>query len=160
MDILIIILLVLIGVFLVILEIFFLPGVTVAGFSSLIFFGGGIYYAFVNLGATAGYITIAVSVIACVAGIIWFMKSKSLDKMSLKTDIDSVAPTQVDDSIKVGDEGVAISRLNPMGTVLVGTVQVEGKTREDFIDEGTPVIIERVERTSVIVHKKETDYKP
>mgnify|MGYP002556070107 CR=1 FL=1 len=151
MDILIIILLVLIGVVLIILEIFFLPGITVAGFSSLIFFGGGIYYAFVNLGTTAGYVTI----VACVVGIIWFMRSKSLDRISLKTDIDSVIPTQVNDSIKVGDEGIALSRLNPMGTVLIGTVQVEGKTREDFIDEGSSVIVERVERTSVIVRKKD-----
>ena len=155
MDILIIILLVLIGVVLIILEIFFLPGITVAGFSSLIFFGGGIYYAFLNLGTTAGYVTIAASVVACVVGIIWFMRSKSLDRISLKTDIDSVIPTQVNDSIKVGDEGIALSRLNPMGTVLIGTVQVEGKTREDFIDEGSSVIVERVERTSVIVRKKD-----
>ena len=155
MDILIIILLVLIGVVLIILEIFFLPGITVAGFSSLIFFGGGIYYAFVNLGTTAGYDTIVASVVACVVGIIWFMRSKSLDRISLKTDIDSVIPTQVNDSIKVGDEGIALSRLNPMGTVLIGTVQVEGKTREDFIDEGSSVIVERVERTSVIVRKKD-----
>ena len=155
MDILIIILLVLIGVVLIILEIFFLPGITVAGFSSLIFFGGGIYYAFVNLGTTAGYVTIAASVVACVVGIIWFMRSKSLDRISLKTDIDSVIPTQVNDSIKVGDEGIALSRLNPMGTVLIGTVQVEGKTREDFIDEGSSVIVERVERTSVIARKKD-----
>ena len=154
MDILIIILLVLIGVFLIILEIFFLPGITVAGFSSLIFFGGGIYYAFVNLGTTAGYVTIVASVVACVVGIIWFMRSKSLDRISLKTDIDSVIPTQVNDSIKVGDEGIALSRLNPMGTVLIGMVQVEGKTREDFIDEGSSIIVERVERTSVIVRKK------
>ena len=155
MDILIIILLVLIGVVLIILEIFFLPGITVAGFSSLIFFGGGIYYAIVNLGTTAGYVTIVASVVACVVGIIWFMRSKSLDRISLKTDIDSVIPTQVNDSIKVGDEGIALSRLNPMGTVLIGTVQVEGKTREDFIDEGSSVIVERVERTSVIVRKKD-----
>ena len=155
MDILIIILLVLIGVVLIILEISFLPGITVAGFSSLIFFGGGIYYAFVNLGTTAGYVTIVASVVACVVGIIWFMRSKSLDRISLKTDIDSVIPTQVNDSIKVGDEGIALSRLNPMGTVLIGTVQVEGKTREDFIDEGSSVIVERVERTSVIVRKKD-----
>ena len=155
MDILIIILLVLIGVVLIILEIFFLPGITVAGFGSLIFFGGGIYYAFVNLGTTAGYVTIVASVVACVVGIIWFMRSKSLDRISLKTDIDSVIPTQVNDSIKVGDEGIALSRLNPMGTVLIGTVQVEGKTREDFIDEGSSVIVERVERTSVIVRKKD-----
>ncbi len=155
MDILIIILLVLIGVVLIILEIFFLPGITVAGFSSLIFFGGGIYYAFVNLGTTAGYVTIAASVVACVVGIIWFMRSKSLDRISLKTDIDSVIPTQVNDSIKVGDEGIALSRLNPMGTVLIGTVQVEGKTREDFIDVVSSVIVERVERTSVIVRKKD-----
>ncbi|MCH5328343.1 MAG: hypothetical protein J1E02_04935 [Coprobacter sp.] len=155
MDILIIVLLVLTGVALVILEVFFLPGVTVAGFSSLLFFGGGIGYAFVHLGPTAGYVTAGMSLLACAAGIIWFVRSKSLEKMSLKTDIDSVVPTRIGDAVQVGDEGIALSRLNPMGSVLLGTLQVEGKTREDFIDEGTPVVVERVERTVVIVRKKE-----
>lgn len=155
MDILIIVLLILTGVSLVILEVFFLPGVTVAGFSSLIFFGGGIGYAFVHLGATAGYITMGMSVLSCAAGIIWFIRSKSLEKMSLKTDIDSVVPARIDDAVQVGDEGVTLSRLNPMGSVLIGTLQVEGRAREDFIDEGTPVVVERVERTTVIVRKKE-----
>ena len=155
MDMLIIVLLVLTGVALVILEVFFLPGVTVAGFSSLLFFGGGIGYAFVHLGSAAGYVTAGMSLLACAAGIVWFVRSRSLEKMSLKTDIDSVVPTRIDDVVQVGDEGVALSRLNPMGSVLIGTLRVEGKAREDFIDEGTPVVVERVERTLVVVRKKE-----
>ena len=47
--------------------------------------------------------------------------------MALKTTIDSVAPTLVSDQIKVGDEGVTLSRLNPMGSVLINDVTVEAR---------------------------------
>ncbi|MCP9611153.1 NfeD family protein [Coprobacter tertius] len=154
MDIFIITLLILTAIFLVVLEVFFLPGITIAGIGSLLFFGGAIYYAFSNMGETAGYVTIIVSIVGCITGLIWFMRSKSLDRMALKTDIDSKVPTEIDDTVHVGDEGIALSRLNPMGTVLIGEKRIEGKTRDEFIDEGTPIIVERVEHTNVIVRKK------
>lgn len=157
MDIFIIVLLILIGLFMVILEIFFLPGITIAGISAVLFFIGAVFYAFMQLGEMAGYITIAVSVVATIVGIIVFMRSRSLDRMALKTSIDSVAPTLVSDQIKAGDEGVTLSRLNPMGSVLVNGITVEARTREEFIDEETPVIIEKADRTTVIVRKKENE---
>lgn len=110
-----------------------------------------------QLGEFAGYITIAVSVIVTLVGIVIFIRSRSLDRMALKTTIDSVAPTLVSDQIKVGDEGVTLSRLNPMGSVLINDVTVEARTREDFIDEDTPVVVEKVDRTTVIVQKKENE---
>lgn len=109
------------------------------------------------IGEFAGYITIAVSVIVTIVGIVIFIRSRSLDRMALKTTIDSVAPTLVSDQIKVGDEGVTLSRLNPMGSVLINDVTVEARTREDFIDEDTPVVVEKVDRTTVIVQKKENE---
>lgn len=121
------------------------------------FFVGAVFYAFMQLGEFAGYITIAVSVIVTIVGIVIFIRSRSLDRMALKTTIDSVAPTLVSDQIKVGDEGVTLSRLNPMGSVLINDVTVEARTREDFIDEDTPVVVEKVDRTTVIVQKKENE---
>ena len=157
MDIFIIALLIFIGLVMVILEVFFLPGITIAGISAVLFFVGAVFYAFMPLGEFAGYITIAVSVIVTIVGIVIFIRSRSLDRMALKTTIDSVAPTLVSDQIKAGDEGVTLSRLNPMGSVLINDVTVEARTREDFIDEDTPVVVEKVDRTTVIVQKKENE---
>ncbi len=59
MDIFIIALLIFIGLVMVILEVFFLPGITIAGISAVLFFVGAVFYAFMQLGEFAGYITIA-----------------------------------------------------------------------------------------------------
>ncbi len=153
-DIFIIAVLIFIGLVMVILEIFFLPGITIAGVSAVLFFVGAIFYAFTQLGEFAGYLTIAVSVLVTIGGIILFIRSRSLDRIALKTSIDSVAPTLISDQIKVGDEGITLSRLNPMGSVLINNISVEARTREDFIDEDVPVVVEKVDRTTIIVQKK------
>ena len=82
------------------------------------------------------------------------MRSRTLDKMSLHTNIDSTAPTRVSSNINVGDQGITISRLNPMGRVLIGNVTVEARSI-DFIDEGTPVIIKHIEQTTIFVEPLE-----
>lgn len=151
MDILIIVFLVALGICLIILEVFFLPGITIAGIGAAIFLLGAIYYAFSQLGHIAGLITIGVSAVGAVGGLYWFMRSKALDRMSLQTNIDSVVPTSIHDQIKPGNRGKTVSRLNPMGRVLIGDQVVEGRALDDFIDEETPVEVERVERTTVIV---------
>lgn len=154
MDILIIGTLLVVGIFLIILEIFFLPGITIAGIASILFLAGAIYYAFSELGSTEGFVVLAVSVMAVITAIIWFMRSKTLTKMSLHTEIDSVAPTLIDSHIKVGDTGVTLSRLNPMGQIIIGNEKIEAKSLDGFIDENQPVVVEKVENTNVIVRLK------
>lgn len=154
MDILIIGTLLVVGIFLIILEIFFLPGITIAGIASILFLAGAIYYAFAELGSTEGFVVLAVSVMAVITTIIWFMRSKTLTKMSLHTEIDSVAPTLIDSHIKVGDTGVTLSRLNPMGQIIIGNEKIEAKSLDGFIDENQPVVVEKVESTNVIVRLK------
>ncbi len=154
MDILIIGTLLVVGIFLIILEIFFLPGITIAGIASILFLAGAIYYAFAELGSTEGFVVLAVSVIAIITTIIWFMRSKTLTRMSLHTEIDSVAPTLIDTHIKVGDTGVTLSRLNPMGQIIIGNEKIEAKSLDGFIDENQPVVVEKVENTNVIVRLK------
>lgn len=151
MDILIIGTLLIIGIFLIILEIFFLPGITIAGIASVLFLAGAVYYAFAELGVTECLVVLAVAIIASIVVIVWFMRSKTLNRMSLHTEIDSVAPTLVDARVKVGDTGVTLSRLNPMGQVLIGDEKIEAKSLDGFIDEGQSVQVVKVENTSVIV---------
>lgn len=152
MDMLIIAALMLIGLLLVIVELFFLPGVTIAGISALLFFGGAVYYAF-EISSTAGIITTIISVIVCIGGVLSFMRSRVMNKISLDASINSVVPTSIPHNIKIGDKGITLSRLNPMGRVLVCGHEIEGRAREAFLDENTEIEVERIDNTVVIVKK-------
>lgn len=150
LDLFIIIALVAFAIFLLILEIFFLPGLSVAGIFSFIFYGVALYYAFAEVSTAIGFITLALAIILSVFIVWYFMRSRTLDKMSLHTAIDTTAPTEVSNNLKVGDQGTALSRLNPMGRVLIGNTTAEARAL-DFIDEGTPVVITHIERTTILV---------
>ncbi len=151
LDIVIILVLLALAILLVILELFFLPGLSIAGLAAVLFYAGALYYAFAQLGVTMGIITLAAGIVLTGALIYYFMHSRTLDKMALKTDISETAPTKVDTSINVGDRGVALSRLNPMGTVLVGNVTAEARSTGEFIDESTPIKVVKIESTTVVV---------
>ncbi len=150
-DILAIVLLIVIALALAILEIFFLPGITIAGICSLVFYGGGIYYAYSVFGSNGAVITLLIAAITTIAFIIGFMRSRSFDKIALHTEIDSVVPSQIGADIKVGDVGVSLSRLNPMGKIIVGSHTVEAQAENELIEEDTPVRIVCVKPTVVIV---------
>lgn len=154
MDIVIISTLTILGLLLLLAEIFLLPGVTIAAITAFMLFCGAAVYAFYSLGLIAGLITILVIVVISVIGVLIFIRSKMLRKMSLDATISSVSPTKVPSDIKVGDSGVTISRLNPMGTVLINGKEVEAKARESFLDEDVQVVVEQVENTVVIVKKQ------
>ena len=153
-DILAITLLIVIALALAVLEIFFLPGITIAGICSLVFYGGGIYYAYVLFGTNGAVITLLVAALVTIAVIIGFMRSRSFDKIALHTEIDSVVPSQVSTDIKVGDTGQTLTRLNPMGKIIVGSHTVEAQAENELIEEDTPVKIIRIEPNVVIVCKE------
>ena len=148
-DILAVTLLIILALVLAVLEIFFLPGITIAGICSVLFYGGGIYYAYSAFGTNGAVITLFIAAVTTIAVIIGFMRSRSLDKMSLHTEINSVVPSPITPDIKVGDMGVTLSRLNP----------IEARADNELIDEDTPVKIIRIEPTVVIVCKETENEK-
>ncbi len=154
MDIFIVIVICLVGIVLILLEIFLIPGVTFAAIAGGIFAVGGIYYAYSQLGVVGGTITLIASVLTFGVLFVWLIKSRALDRIALKTDIESTVASK--DSLKVneGDEGLAVSRLNPVGKVKVGDITMEAKTLGDFIDENTSVIVLKVAPTQLIVASK------
>ena len=105
MDILIITVLIIAAVILFLVELFVIPGISLAGISALVCIIYANYYAFANLGMAAGFITLGISGVACIGSLVWFMRSKMLDKLALKKDIDSKVDRSAEDSVKVGDTG-------------------------------------------------------
>ena len=103
MDILIIAVLIIAAVILFLVELFVIPGISLAGISALVCILYANYYAFDKLGMAGGFVTLGISAVACIGSLIWFMRSKMLDKLALKKDIDSKVDRSAEDSVKVGD---------------------------------------------------------
>ena len=55
--------LVVLGVVLLLVEFFLLPGISIAGVGGAIFMVGGVIYSYIYLGSTAGNITLALSLL-------------------------------------------------------------------------------------------------
>lgn len=150
---LIIAFLMIVAIALLLLEIFMLPGITVAGIGGLIFAAGGLIYAY-SVSLLVGNVTLGTSVAAFVAAFAWLMRSKSFSRVALNTDIDSKLTSSRELGIVPGDEGITLSRLAPIGKALIKGITVEAKALDELIDEGIPVVVIQVEGYNVIVQRK------
>ncbi len=150
----IIILLILLGLFLLILEFFALPGVTFAGVGGVLFIGVGIFMSYKNFGSTGGNITLISTLALALFVVVWSLRSGTWKKLMLDSAVASNVEVKEDSAVNVGDEGVAITRLNPVGKALVNGVTIEARCPGNFIDPNTKLEVTKVFKTYIIVKPK------
>lgn len=153
MDIVIIASLIIGGLILFIIEEFLLPGVSIAGIASAACLLYANYYAFDTLGTIPGCITLTISAIGVIGITIWFMRSKTVDKLSLKKTIDYRPEPLKGLNLKIGDEGIALTRLALIGNAEFNGRIIEVRSSGDFIDEKSKIRIERILDGIVMVQK-------
>ena len=153
MDIIIVVALLLLAIGFLLVEFFLIPGVSIAGIAGIILMAVSVWYAYSHIGNVAGNITLIGSV-ALTGFSVWaFLKSKALERMSLKTNITGTVD-KIDVKItKPGDKGLTISRLAPMGKIRVNGLIMEAKTNDEFIDQNSEVVVLEVYKTNVLVEK-------
>lgn len=153
MEWLIVGMLILIGAILVLLEILVIPGVGITGVLGFACVIAGIYFGYAYYGSATGHLILLGTVILGFAVTWYVMRTKTWKKLSLHTQIDS-AVEGIDSSIRVGDCGVTLGRLAPMGNVRIGEVVVEAESRSGYIDAQCPVEVIKVLKNKVIVQLK------
>lgn len=153
MSLTIIILFILIGLFLVWLEFFIVPGITVAGVGGAILILGGIYFAYANIGTATGHIVLASSVVLLVVMLVISFSGKTWKKTVLETQMDGVIEGINLEKIKVGDIGTTVSRLAPMGKIMVNGEIVEAKSKLGLIDENETIVVLEIFSTNVMVER-------
>ncbi len=132
------------AIILLIAEVFFIPGITLAGIAGALCAGGGIWYAY-SLDMTIGHITVLSSIIGFVAVFWFFVRSRSFKIMELNADISSKVTSNLEQGISVGEKGVTVSRLASVGKARFNRTIVEVKAENGWIDENTPVLVTRIE---------------
>ena len=151
MEIIIVVILLLVGIVFFLIELFLIPGISLAGIAGTLFLGGAVYLAYSEIGSSAGHITLLGGLVLLGIAIWIFFRSKTLEKMSLKTEIDGKNDPLENIVINIGDFGITSSRLAPMGKVKVNGHIVEAKTNDDFIDEKVEVVVLEVMKTNILV---------
>lgn len=105
----------------------------------------------------AGNITVIGTVVAFIGSIVVAFKSGTWRKMSLNEEITSKVNTDVEFQLKPGDRGLAVSRLAPMGKILVNDVYFEAKSESGFIDHNTEIIVSKIINKQAIVKPFENE---
>lgn len=153
MEILIIAALIIAAIVFLILELFLIPGISIAGIlaaASSIF---AIYYAFANIGATGGIVTIIVLAICTTFVLYYFIHSKAIDKISLQKSINSKVDKNKHIHISIGEQGVTKTRLAQIGMADFNGNVVEVKSEDGLLNENTPIIVSSIEEGVIKVKR-------
>ena len=117
---------------------------------------GGVIMAYHFHGSAAGNYTLIGTAVVSFITIYFVLKSKTWNRIMLKTTIDgkvNVVEKEMP-NVKMGDIGETVTRLNPMGKVLVNGEYFECKSEDKFIDQHTKIEVTKVLSNKIIVKLK------
>ncbi len=155
MEILIPILLIVVGLGLIALEVYVVPGLGVVGFGGGGAIIAGVIYAFVEVGA-AGGVAAALGSLVFGGGMFYLMwETGAWERFVLAADLrrDTDADAREHDarSKYLGRPAVAVTPLRPGGIVEVDGERVEVQTEGEFIASGSEVRIVAMDRRRFFV---------
>lgn len=149
MSITVVLLILMLAIGLILIEIFLIPGVGIPGIAGALLMMVSLYLAY-DINTAYGHYTLTGTILASAGLIALAFRAKTWDKLSLKTGID--ARVALDNTgLSIGQKGIAISRLNPIGKARFGDKTTEVASKGDFIDAESPVEIINIEGNKIIV---------
>ena len=147
-----VILLIVLGILLFVIEFLLVPGVTVAGIGGLVLTVFGVYKAFNDFGASTGIWVLIGTLLLSVFTIAMSLRARTWKRLMLNTNISGTVDHDItEDQIKAGDRGSALTRLAPMGKVLVNDIVREAKSTEGYIEAHADIEVVSVEGTRISV---------
>ncbi len=143
--------LILLGLFLLFVELFVVPGITFVGIIGTLLLAVAIYFIFDMYGQTAG-----ISSLVAVTGLSGFVIYRSVQtrfwkRFSLKDAIESKVNDRAAGEITVGMEGETISALRPMGTARFHGTTYEVQIADGMLDAGHKIVVVNADDQKIIV---------
>jgi membrane-bound ClpP family serine protease len=146
-----VILLIFFGLGFIIAEIIFVPGTTLLGLFGLIFTIIGIIISYISFGAGVGTIVLVVAGTIGVGALVYSLKSGVWEKFALKGSINSKVNEGEKEVLQVGEEGITISSLRPVGKGEFKDKIYEVTTLGNFLTTDTKIRIVSIKNNKIIV---------
>ncbi len=155
MEILIPIALILLGVGLILVEVYLVPGFNVVGIIGLLVMVFGVGYGYTETGLVGGTIFLVGAVAAVSLAFLWLWRSGAWDRFvlatNLKRDDNLIARESEDRARYLGEAGTAVTPLRPTGIVEIGGRRIEVMTEGEFIAAGSAVRVVAMDRRRYFV---------
>ncbi|HPR25649.1 NfeD family protein [Lentimicrobium sp.] len=154
MSLTLIIILIIAGLLFLLLEVLVIPGTTVvgiAGFALIVFSVWESYHVF---GSPTGHFVLIGTIFFTILTVYLALKSKTWNKIMLKTEISGKVNEIDSTKVQAGDPGVTVSRLTPGGKALINNEYYEVHTNGEFIDQESEIIVTHLADNKIFVKRK------
>ena len=141
----------LLGTFLMVAEIIFVPGTTIVGILGFIFSAYCIYLGYDYYGPTTGSFILIGGLVLNIAALVVAFKGKSWERFSLKNTMKGKFNEDFQIELKEGDKGKTISSLKPIGKALFGDDEIEVRSDGGFVAENIEIEVKRIDSSKIIV---------
>jgi membrane-bound ClpP family serine protease len=139
-----------------VVEVVVLPGITVAGIAGLLLIGCSIFLTYRWFGNAAGTYALIGTGLLFIVFLIYALRAKTWDRLSLHSEIDSKVNVVDTNDIKIGDKGMTVSRLAPIGKIIIHDKIMEGKSEFGLIDENKEIEVVHVNESTIIVQESKS----
>lgn len=153
MSVTLIIVLILLGIVLFLIEFLLVPGITVAGIGGAILMISGVVLGYYFHGSTTGNLILLGTAVFSVLTLYFVLKSRTWKKVMLDSKIEGRVNVLDRESgeINIGDTGITITRLNPIGKIKVNGEYYEAQAINQLVDENTPIVVIKITGNKIIV---------
>ena len=146
-----VILLIILGLGFIVAEIIFVPGTTFLGLLGVIFIVAGIIISYTNFGTGTGTVVMLVTFVLGLVLLVYGFKSGAWSKFALKGTIDGKVNEAEKSGLQIGEEGITISTLRPIGKAEFRDTVYEVSTLGNYLEPGTQVRIIQIKQNKIIV---------
>lgn len=145
-----IILLIVIGLVLIVAELFLVPGTTIVGFIGGALIITGIVCAFVMLEPAKGWLIFSISLAVTVTLGYFGFKGNTYQRFAVKSAIDGKIVDPVN-ALKAGTQGKTLTRCAPIGKAQFGNEIEEVYSVSEFIDANMNIEILHIKENKIFV---------
>ncbi|MCP4121891.1 MAG: hypothetical protein GY751_09075 [Bacteroidetes bacterium] len=155
MSLTVIILILVVGLLLVVTEVFLVPGTTIVGAIGLVVLGIGVYYAFRVHGFMIGGTALVGSGLAIILLTSVGIKRLSKSKFNVRAEIDGHVNEYDYSNISERDEGVTVTALRPEGRAMINEERVIVYSKGFYIDTNQAIVVVKIKDNKIFVEPKE-----
>lgn len=150
-----IITLLVVGLVLFFIELVLLPGITIAAVGAFVSLVAAVSLAFMHHSTAMGVLILGVAGVMITVMMVFFLRAKTWRKLTLNTSLNENVAQEPATTHVVGQGGVCLTRLAPMGKVQFADGSImEARSLDSYIDPKAEVEVIGFENSYVIVKLK------
>ena len=139
------------GLLLIVIEIIFIPGTTIVGIFGGLLSAYSIVKAYTTFGIETGHLFLVANVVAGTIILVVCFRTGVWHRFANNSVSEGKAIEDLNQELAVGDEGVTLSDLRPMGKAEFKSKNYEVQTLGAFCNHPSKIIIVDISRHKIIV---------